>query len=108
MPTDGALLRVTLQSNPAQTVLYLEGELDVSTVPNLAAQVAKLNGFLTRPCVVDLESLEFVDCAGLRAFDRLSGALEAAGGRLVMTHPRPSVARVLNLVGADDWSDPAA
>ncbi len=86
-------LTVTEEAN---LVLTLIGELDIDTVPYLAAR------FAARPSdddiVVDLSALEFVDVAGCRllveAAERLS-----AGRRMVMLDPGPALQKILSVCG---------
>ena len=75
-------------------VLVLEGDLDLTGAPKLeAAFDACADGL---PVVVDLSGLRFIDSAGLHAL------LEHGRPTALVREPESSVARVLDIVSADD------
>jgi anti-anti-sigma factor len=77
----------------------VSGELDVSTAPHLAAELheAEQAGLAV---VVDLEQVEFIDCAGLHTLVRATAS--AGPNRLSVTPGTPQVQRLFDLVGVDD------
>lgn len=98
---ESRLLQVDVRRHGAHHVVSLQGDLDLSSAPLLEARVADLEGLVS--CVIDLHDLEFLDCAGHRALVHLSEELTARGGRLVLTRPSADVAKVLKIVGPDEW-----
>ena len=83
-PAAGAVVISMLPSEPASfcirredagglPVIVLEGELDLATAPRLAAE---LDSFSSGDVItVDLCSLDFMDCAGVRELMRASAVL---------------------------------
>jgi anti-anti-sigma factor len=79
-------------------VLAVSGELDLASAPELRRRVSAELASGTARVELDLGGVEFVDAAGLRALVELSEAAAAAGTRLVVRTPSPSVCRLVELV----------
>lgn len=81
---------------PEETVVELEGELDLNTAPQVEQD---LMGELVpgRHLVVDLERLEFCDAAGLRVFLRVRRHAIAQGSRVRFVHANRAVRRVMEV-----------
>jgi anti-anti-sigma factor len=94
-------------------VVSLRGELDASTVPGLAEELASGADSLV---VLDLNQLTFIDSSGLGAIHVARQRVINDGGVLVVCRPSPAVHRVLEITGLDiwladwdpAWSDPSA
>jgi anti-sigma B factor antagonist len=100
---DPRFLRTTFSiaslQDEATVYVLVSGELDVGTAPHLAAELrqAQRSGL---DIVVDLEQVEFIDCAGLHALVHASAS--AGLDRLSVTTGTPQVRRLFDLVGVDD------
>jgi len=81
-------------------VLRLAGELDMATATTLGRAAQPDGG--TESVILDLESLEFVDSAGLRALYELTQVSRNAGFTLVMVGAQGHVRRVMGLTGLDE------
>ena len=89
----------------AQTVrLFVAGELDVATVPQLddALRQAAAEAPLV---VLDLKRLEFVSICGAQLLLRAATRARDAGGRLYVVHAPDELHRLLRLIGATDALD---
>ncbi|MCW2776587.1 MAG: hypothetical protein JWN17_312, partial [Frankiales bacterium] len=76
-----------------------EGDLDVTTVPEVLAASASLVAG-ARGLVLDLSAVTFFDSSGVRLVDRLSREADRVGARYRVVAPSGSTARrVLELVG---------
>jgi anti-sigma B factor antagonist len=91
-------LDISLEESGDRAVCRLAGELDALNAPRLRAllleQVEE-----DRDAVIDLAGLQFIDSSGLGV---LVGALkryQAAGHRLSLRAPTPSLKRVLDMTG---------
>jgi anti-anti-sigma factor len=86
----------------ADVVLALSGELDLSTIDALTAQV---DTQLQRPVdslTLDLRDLAFMDSTGLRLLIELNDRARRGRWRLKLIGPRHEAAsRVLHITGAD-------
>jgi anti-sigma B factor antagonist len=64
------------------TVVELHGEIDVLTEPALSARLDALTAAPRPDLIVDLSTVSFIDCAGLRVLCRARRRAEARHGRL--------------------------
>jgi anti-anti-sigma factor len=83
-------------------VLFLGGELDLSTVP--ALEEAMRGPIATGgPIILDLSALSFADSTGIHAFLSIARRL-GERGCLILHAPRENVRRVLDLVRITDMA----
>jgi anti-anti-sigma factor len=91
---------IEVEACPGTTTIVVRGELDLATMPFLAAQLALAVRDRPGRLVFDLSGTHFMDCGSARlmagAGQRLPGA-----GRPVIRRPGPGVRRVLELTGLD-------
>ncbi len=83
-------------------VLRLSGELDLATVPALAAAVDHAIAASDAAIVLDLTELAFLDACGLRGLSRAGHAAEAAHRSLSLRGSRGLPQRVLRLAGLEE------
>ena len=75
-------------------VVRLIGELDLAGTPLLESVLAGLDGNVEFDC----SGLDFIDAAGLRAFQKAHEGCAARGCTLVLVDPSPAVDRLLRIV----------
>ena len=94
-------LRVSVTSGDSYTVVALTGESDVYTHDQLrgALETEATRGVAL--LIVDLSGLEFMDSTGVQVLLDIRVMMNDRGGKLALAQPQNTVARVLNLVGAD-------
>jgi anti-anti-sigma factor len=94
--------RVTIEVEASRgtTTIVVNGELDLATMPFLAAQLVLAVQDRPSRLVFDLSGTHFMDCGSARLITAARQWL-ADGGRLVIRRPRPGVRRVLELTGLD-------
>ena len=94
--------RVTIEVEARQgtTTIVVSGELDLVTMPFLAAQLARAVRDRPGRLVFDLSGTRFMDCGSARLI-AAAGQWLPDGGRPVIRRPRPGVRRVLELTGLD-------
>jgi anti-sigma B factor antagonist len=94
--------RVTIEveARPGTTTIVVRGELDLVTMPVLAAQLALAVRDRPGRLVFDLSGTGFMDCGSARLI-AAAGQWLPDGGRPVIRRPRPGVRRVLELTGLD-------
>jgi anti-anti-sigma factor len=94
--------RVTIEveARPGTTTIVISGELDLVTMPFLAAQLALAVRDRPGRLVFDLSGTRFMDCGSARLI-AAAGQWLPGGGRPVIRRPRPGVRRVLELTGLD-------
>ena len=84
-----------------EAVVAVWGELDMSTVPELSASLAEVLDQHPHDLTLDLAGVEFIDSTGLTLLVRASKQLKEHEGTFHLTHPRPPIRRVLEIVGLD-------
>ena len=77
------------------------GELDVATVPILAAELATLRDAGFERWIVDLRSLEFIDSSGLRCILEYHAEAQRDGFSIALISGPPGVQRIFELTGTD-------
>ena len=82
-----------------RVVVRLTGEIDLSNVDGLEAQIDSAIAH-AQDVVIDLSAIDFIDSRGLRLLKRVSAAVAARDGKLLVVAPASSVARsVLDMTG---------
>jgi len=94
-------LRRHEQQAPDPTVVYVTGEIDLTTRDTLVRMLddAASGG---RNVIVDLSGTTFMDSTGLKALLELRHSQVVAGFDLVLRNPSGSVLRTLRYAGLDD------
>ena len=99
-PAQDGRVTIEVETGPGVTTIVVKGELDLVTMPYLAAQLALAIQDRPGRLVFDLSGTHFMDCGSARliadAGQRLPG-----DGRPVIRRPAPGVRRVLELTGLD-------
>lgn len=93
---------VTVEADPTAgtATVMISGDLDLTTTPPLAEQLAQVLGGNPRQLVFDLDRVGFIDCASARLIVG-SGRSLPDGQRPVIRRPSPAVRRILELTGLD-------
>lgn len=94
------MLDISVSDGDSGPVLLLAGEADLTTLAQLNSA---LNAqILARPrlLTVDASRLLFADTAAIAALVAAARTVRDQGGQLELRHPRPAVARTLELTGA--------
>ena len=74
----------------------MSGEIDAHTAPTLAAAMTELpTGLVT----VDVSGVTFMDSSGLRVLLEAASRARDGGGDLVIAHPTPGIARLIEISG---------
>jgi anti-anti-sigma factor len=98
MPEDIAAVRVA-RREPV-LVLMLEGEIDLSNVADVEAEVARLAEDASGPPVLDLTNVSYIDSSGARMLMDLRALLALPDLEMAVVAPEASIARrVIDLVG---------
>lgn len=93
------LLKIEVDVDPGVRRVVLNGELDMETIALLQEVVGKEEGEHTLE--LDLSGVSFVDSTGLKGLLDINNNWQQKGGRLLILHPQPDVAEVMQLVGLD-------
>ncbi|WP_274560866.1 STAS domain-containing protein [Streptomyces spiramyceticus] len=90
-------LNVYRHDRESRALLTLAGEIDTDTAPLVRESLEHCLRDGIRTIDIDLTAVAFCDCRGLNTFLHASQQTTAAGGSLQLHHPRPLVARLVEL-----------
>jgi anti-sigma B factor antagonist len=90
-------LQIRVEQVDPAPIMFLTGELDLSTIDELASAFDDQDGSL----LVDLDGVSFMDSSGIRTIVSARKRLLKDGGELTLRAPRPHIRRVLEITGLD-------
>jgi anti-sigma B factor antagonist len=79
-------------------IVALHGELDIVDAVSVTAALTAAAAGNPR-IIIDLATLEYIDCSALGALGRVRAQARQAGGDLLLAAPRGPVRRLLTLTG---------
>jgi anti-sigma B factor antagonist len=87
------------RAGPHDVVLRLRGELDLASAPEFESALSEAMN--AEPCriIVDLHSLDFMDCTGISLLIRAQQSAHALGHKLVLRRGPAQVQRLFQLTG---------
>lgn len=103
-----AYLIIITEHRDRRSVLSLRGELDVCNKDLLADAIGSAQERGARMLVMDLSTLDFMDCSGLSVLVKTRKQLAKGQGQLVITGSQPMVRRLFHLMDLDSYLDPGA
>jgi anti-anti-sigma factor len=92
---------LSVLSRPACTIVRLEGELDIATVPTLRERLLGVLSPGVRLLIIDLSGVSFCDVAGLAVLIGTQRRATARGIVVRLAAPRPQLAKLLRITGLD-------
>ena len=92
---------MSVTNGGSYTVIALAGESDVYTYDQLRGALESGAARGVSLLIVDLSALEFMDSTGVQVLLDIRVMMSNRGGKLALASPQNTVARVLDLVGAD-------
>jgi anti-anti-sigma factor len=99
---ESSRMRVRAERGEGGVVLRLEGELDISSAPQVEQAVESQLAGGARQVVIDLRALSFIDSSGLRLFILLSDRARSEGWELRLIRPGEPTIAVFRLTGAEE------
>jgi anti-anti-sigma factor len=99
--------RVEASREGAEAVITLEGELDHSTADGLVACVLEVLETKPSSVTVDAHRLTFTDSSGLSALLRVRGLAFVDQVAFQIRDPSPTLRRLVEVSGTEDWLLPA-
>ena len=80
------------------TTVFVQGEIDIATAPNLRQALAEAIAARPSRLVVDLSATTFLDCSGARAIIDTHHHI-IGGCQIILRAPAPMVRKVIELIG---------
>ena len=94
-----SLLEPLVSEQDGQTVVRLEGEVDVYTSPRLDDCLQSLIEAGQRSVVIDLTDVTFIDSSGLAVLIKAHTRMGEEGGGLAIASPSETAFRLFELTG---------
>lgn len=105
MSSSGEDLELKVEDTEPGLVVHVRGELDLASAPQLSAALSEAAGSSTRPVILDLAEVSFIDSSALRALVLAGRELGAAGRQLQIGPRSEMVARVLSMTSLDQHTE---
>jgi anti-sigma B factor antagonist len=93
--------RASVSAGEAGPVITLSGEVDLSTIAEFSDLVTAQLAGGTVHLTIDVSGMSFADSASMRVLMLAAMTLRKRGGGLVLLRPRPALARLLDIMDAD-------
>jgi anti-anti-sigma factor len=97
------LLTVRLLGDPGSRVVWLEGEVDLSTVASLVEALDVAIADRPEVLLIDLRNVSFMDSTGLRSLLDAQEACRAIDCRLLLMRGSRPVERLMQIAGVDGF-----
>jgi anti-sigma B factor antagonist len=98
-------VRVEQDEGGENVRIFLSGELDVSTDPDLLAQLQESHARGVSAITVDLSGPEFVDSTGLSLLVTMHKRAQDEKTRFVLASPAPQFLNLIRVAGLNDYFD---
>jgi anti-sigma B factor antagonist len=95
-------LRIDSGDEQGRFVIRLGGELDMASAPLLKAALEQAEGDTSRPLLLDLQQLRFMDSTGLRIILWARSRWQSHGQELALTAGSSQVQRLLAVSGVGE------
>ena len=96
------MLRGSVTAGESGPLIVVCGEVDLTNAAELSELVTGQLADGTRHLTVDVGGLDFADTAGIRVFLLAAKTLRQRGGDLVLLRPQRTLARILEILGAEE------
>jgi len=93
-------IEITVDAAPGTTTVFIDGQLDMVTMPSLSERLVQVLEHQPGRLVFDLTRTKFLDCGSARVIAATGRSLPP-GQRPVIRRPSPGVRRVFELTGLD-------
>jgi anti-sigma B factor antagonist len=97
-----SMLRASVTAGESGPLIVLRGEVDLTNAAELSELVTGQLADGTLHLTVDVAGLDFADTAGIRVFLLAAMTLRQRGGDLVLLRPQRTLARILEILGAEE------
>jgi anti-sigma B factor antagonist len=81
-------------------VITCVGRLDTETSPRLEKEIKQILQKAPKMLALDLERLDYMSSAGVRALFLAQKGMKTSGGKLALLNIQPSVRKVLEIINA--------
>ncbi len=96
------------KASPRAALVELDGSFDRTTVATFKQAADQIRGRGVNQAVLDMSKITYVNSTGLAALVNFSQTFRQSGGQLVCFDVPPRVARLIDMLGLDDYFPVAA
>ncbi|MFE1313205.1 anti-sigma factor antagonist [Streptomyces sp. NPDC058755] len=100
--------QLRIREDRGHTVVEFRGEIDIAAATEIASTLDRITDRPGVRIVIDLRSVEFFDCSGLRLLYRARSRVLERGGRLHLVCTHPLTLRVFRVTGLSRLLPPQA
>ncbi len=93
--------RASVSAGESGPVITLSGEVDLSTIAELSDLITAQLAGGTVHLTIDVSGMSFADSASMRVLMLAAMTVRKRGGGLVLLRPQPALARLLEIMDAD-------
>ena len=93
--------RASVSAGESGPVITLSGEVDLSTLAELSDLITAQLAGGTVHLTIDVSGMSFADSASMRVLMLAAMTVRKRGGGLVLLRPQPALARLLEIMDAD-------
>ena len=93
--------RASVSAGESGPVITLSGEVDLSTIAEFSDVITAQLAGGTVNLTIDASGMSFADSASMRVLMLAAMTLRRRGGGLVLLRPQPALARLLDIMDAD-------
>ena len=93
--------RASVPAGESGPVITLSGEVDLSTLAELSDLITAQLAGGTVHLTIDVSGMSFADSASMRVLMLAAMTVRKRGGGLVLLRPQPALARLLEIMDAD-------
>jgi anti-sigma B factor antagonist len=94
-------LKILAEVTPTRTTVYVRGEVDMATAPQLRRELEHHLSHGPSELVIDCSGVSFMDSSGLHALLIARRTGDLIGCRMALTGTPPQVDKLLALVGVE-------
>ena len=95
-------LRASVSAGESGPVIRLSGEVDITNAAELSELISGQLAGETQQLTIDVAGLDFADTAAIRVLVVAARRLRQRGGGLVLLRLQRALARVLEILGAEE------
>ena len=92
-------MKVNIQQNEKEVVVFLRGELDTIATTQMNDELNRVTDLTNQKLIIDCKDLEYISSSGLRFFMQLKRNSEQRGGSIQLRNLNEDVQEIFRLSG---------
>ena len=92
-------MKINIQQNEKEVVLFLRGELDTIATTQMSEELNRVTDLTDHKLVIDCKDLEYISSSGLRFFMQLKRNSEQCGDSIQLRNLNEDIEEIFRLSG---------